>query len=143
MKNIYLDIDGTLIFDGLNNFGKPAPHLKEFLQALNESGCSVYWLSTHCTDGDVTKLQKYLQRFLPEDVRALTVGYKPTTWNNFKTEAIDFSQDFLWFDDDASLQEREVLHTHGVEDKLVEIDLQENEDQLKDIVSSGILSVSK
>ncbi len=138
MKNIYLDIDGTLISDGLNDFGKPAPYLKEFLQALNDSDYDVYWLTTHCHDGDLTHLQEYLQRFLPEDVYAFTTDYKPTVWDKHKTESIDFSKDFVWLDDDASLQEREVLYTHNAEHKLIEIDLRENKYQLKDIILSTL-----
>ncbi len=137
--NIYLDIDGTLIFDGLHDLGTPAPYLKEFLQALNASDYDVYWLTTHCHDGDLTHLQKYLQRFLPEDVYALTVGYKHTVWSEHKTEGIDFGRDFLWLDDDATLQEKEVLYTHNAEHKLIEIDLRKNEQQLKDITQSTLL----
>lgn len=124
--NIYIDIDGTLIHDGLHNFGQPAPYLKEFLQALNASGHDAYWLTTHCTDGNLTHLRQYLAKYLPEDVCALTNAYKPTVWHELKTEAIDFSQDFRWFDDDPTLKEREILRSKGVEDKLIIVDLTKN-----------------
>ena len=135
MKKCYLDIDGTLIFDGLQNFGTPAPYLKEFLVALNDSDYEVYWLTTHCHDGDLTHLREYLQRFLPEDVYALTTEYKPTVWGEHKTEGIDFDSNFIWLDDDCTLQEREVLYTHNAEHKLIEVDLRKNKDQLKEIIA--------
>lgn len=117
--NLYLDIDGVLISDDPRSFGTPAPQVKEFLQALNASGHPVYWLTTHCMDGDLTHLREYLQKYLPPDVYAHTVGYKPNIWHEFKTDGIDFSQDFLWFDDDPTLQEREILYSRGAEDNLV------------------------
>jgi len=141
--DIYLDIDGVLIYDGLYDLGKPAPYLKEFLQALNESGYKISWLTTHCTDGDLGHLRQYLQFYLPKDVYVLTTKYKPTVWGEYKTDAIDFYQDFLWLDDDASLQEQEVLRTHGVEHNLIKIDLRKNKNQLKDIISSGVFNKSE
>jgi hypothetical protein len=132
--NIYLDIDGTLIHDDLANYGKPAQYLKEFFQVLNRGNHDVYWLTTHCMDGDVSHVHTFLKQRLSGDIFALIAEYKPTTWHEFKTEAIDFSTDFLWFDDNASLQEREILKTYNTEDRLVEINLKENPIQLRDIV---------
>ena len=63
---------------------------------------------------------------------------RPTIWNELKTEAIDFSKDFLWLDDDISLMEREVLRTNNAEHKLIEIDLIKDRYQLKTVVNSGI-----
>ncbi len=136
MKNIYLDIDGTLICDGLNNFGMPAPHLKDFLQALNSGKYTVYWLTTHCREGDLTRVHAYLQRFLPKDLFELVREYKPTIWDELKTDAIDFSRDFLWFDDDAIFQEKEVLCINNSETKLIEINLHDNPNQLKEIAEA-------
>jgi len=132
--HVYLDIDGTLIHDGLHDFGMPAPYLEEFLTALNASDYTVYWLTTHCMRGDTTQLYAYLRKHLPEHIVEMTLHYKPTAWSEFKTEAIDFDHDFYWLDDNASLQEKEILRTHGAEDKLIEIDLHENPMCLKECI---------
>lgn len=48
-----------------------------------------------------------------------------------KTEAIDFSSDFLWLDDYAFDGEQAMLKEYGALDKLVLIDLAANPDQLR------------
>lgn len=55
----------------------------------------------------------------------------PTNWDTLKTEAIDFSQPFLWFDDDLFNEERKVLIENNCLDSWVEIDLAKDEYQLK------------
>ena len=146
MKNIYLDIDGTILLDNLENAGQYAVSLGLFLTTLGnlqaDGVIKMYWLTTHCRNGDNTQVLEYLkQRLEPHDFDLIIrMKIKPTTWNEFKTEAIDFSKDFLWLDDDATLQEQEVLKTHKVEHKLVKIDLQKNKYQLKTLVNSEIFS---
>lgn len=145
MKNIYLDVDGVILLDDLENAGRGALRLALFLIYLGnlqaDGLCRLFWLTTHCKDGSDTKVLTYLKQRLEEHEYDLICRMKirPATWNELKTDAIDFSQDFLWLDDDAQLQELEVLHTHGMEHKLVEIDLQKNKYQLRDIVYSSML----
>ena len=146
MKNIYLDIDGTILLDNLENVGQCALNLGLFLTTLGnlqaDGAIKIYWLTTHCRNGDNTQVLEYLkQRLEPHNFDLiLRMKIQPTTWNEFKTEAIDFSEDFLWLDDDPTLKELEVLKTHKAEHKLIEIDLQKDKYQLQTISYSGIFS---
>jgi len=55
-------------------------------------------------------------------------------WYTLKTEGIDFTKDFLWFDDNFFEAEKEVLIKHGALDRLVKIDLVTNPYQLKEVI---------
>ena len=144
MKNIYLDIDGVLILDDLENAGKGALHLSLFLSHLGnlqaDGVIKIHWLTTHCRNRSNKKVLEYLRSKLdPYDYdKIVRMKIRPTIWNELKTEAIDFSKDFLWLDDDISLMEREVLRTNNAEHKLIEIDLIKDRYQLKTVVNSGI-----
>ncbi len=146
MKNIYLDIDGVILLDDLENRGRGALHLGFFLSHLaynqQQGNYRVNWLTTHCKDGSNKKIFEYLKNnnLHPYDYDLLKeMKIQPTVWSEMKTEAIDFSEDFLWFDDDASLQEREVLYMHGAEHKLIEVNLRKDKNHLQAILHSGMI----
>lgn len=121
--NIYLDIDGVLIHGRRNKAALGANYFLRVLNKLMMRGINVYWLTTHC-DGDVSGAVKYLDSYLSSSVsRAIITRIKPTSWT-VKTQGINFSKPFLWFDDkplgwadDAAMKE------HGVTDSLVIVDL--------------------
>jgi hypothetical protein len=77
-----------------------------------------------------------LSQFFPEDTMEYIRKIKPTNWNEWKTEAIDFSQPFLWFDDDLFQEEKDDLLAHGVLENWIEVDLSKDEDRLKKFLSS-------
>ena len=85
--NIYLDVEGVLM-----NRGKPAKYIKEFLKYLT-SKHNVYWLTTLCR-GEANNVVAYLRQFLDEETLEYCQKIKATNWNTWKTEAIDFSQNF-------------------------------------------------
>jgi hypothetical protein len=62
--NIYIDIDGVLLHDSLQNNGKPANHALEFLKAVT-SKYHCYWLTTHCHGGE-NHVAEYLEKRFPE-----------------------------------------------------------------------------
>jgi RAB protein geranylgeranyltransferase component A len=130
MANIYLDIDGVLLANDLN----PAKHVHEFLEKV-VSNHDVYWLTTHCK-GDASTAYKRLSLVLKPRTMELLKDVKATDWDTAKTEAIDFSQPFLWFDDDLFHDEKQALIKHGVLDNWIEVDLAKDEDQLAKFVSS-------
>lgn len=66
---------------------------------------------------------------------------QPTTWDLAKTRAIDFSQPFLWFDDDLLFEERETLTKNNALDNWIEVDLRKDPDQLKNFITSFPLPV--
>ena len=124
--NVYLDIDGVL----LANDNNAANHVHDFLQKVLAGGNTVYWLTTHC-QGDARTAVARLARVFPGKSLELTKGILPTSWEKAKTEAINFSQPFLWFDD-----EREELEKHNALDNWIEVDLANNPDKLRDFVVS-------
>lgn len=148
MKNLYLDVDGVILLDDLKTAGQGTLHLSLFLMYLSnlqaDDIIKIYWLTTHCRDGSDEQVLWYLKQRLTAYNYDLIIRIKiqPTAWDKLKTEAIDFSKDFFWIDDDASLQEQEVLWTHKAEHKLIKIDLRKNKNQLQDIINSGILNDS-
>ena len=129
---IYLDVDGTLIHEELERYNQPAAHLKEFLEHLEPY--PVYWLTTHCMDGDPNHVRRHLSKLLPHDIFQYVLRYEPTSWTENKTEAIDFTSDFVWFDNDVMSEEREELARHGAENNLVEVNLVDNPEYLGKII---------
>lgn len=123
--NIYLDIDGVLLANERNL----AIGAAEFIKYATEH-FDVYWLTTHCMDGNPTHAIDYVQRAADEDLRPYLQKIKPTTWSVAKTEAIDFSKPFLWFDDDCYDDERTTLQDNGALDSWIEINLSDNPERL-------------
>jgi len=126
--NIYLDIDGVIITSNL----QPAEHLGEFLKYILESH-NVYWLTTHCK-GDGSNAITYLKQFLPNELIELCEKIKPTNWQTLKTEAIDFSKDFLLLDDYLLEAEKEVLKNHEKLSSWIKIDYDKNYNQLLNLL---------
>lgn len=128
--NIYLDIDGVL----LANDQHAANNVHEFLGYVTDN-YPIYWLTTHCK-GDAEYTVRHLSRILSPDTISLLKDIKPTNWNMAKTEAIDFSKPFLWFDDYLFDFERADLLRHNVIDSWIEVDLAKNPNQLRDYIYS-------
>ena len=126
--NIYLDIDGVILGKDL----KPANHLREFLEYITDNH-EVYWLTTHCK-GDNKITLNYLSRFLDKDIIELLKKVKPTSWNTLKTEAIDFTKDFVWLDDFIFPMERQALEREDKLDRWLEVNLKDNEDTLLQVL---------
>jgi hypothetical protein len=130
--NIYLDIDGVLIHDSLKNYQKPANGVVDFLREVTKRH-DCFWLTTHC-QGDTVHLLEYLGDSMPSEARQYLELIKPTSWNTLKTDAIDFSQDFRWLDDDVYEPELRKLREHDSEAKLIKVNLEQNPDFLKDVL---------
>jgi hypothetical protein len=74
---------------------------------------STYWLTTHCKSGE-NHTNYTLRGIYPDElVDRMVRTIKPTDWNILKSDAIDFSQPFIWFDDDLFLSEKKVLEQHN------------------------------
>lgn len=125
--NIYLDIDGVL----LANENALALHADAFLKyVITQYPDSTYWLTTHCWRGENRALELLTPLVKPETAQLLK-RVQPTEWGTAKTDAIDFSKPFLWFDDDLYDDERKVLIAQNRLDCWVEIDLRHNPESLK------------
>lgn len=128
--NIYLDIDGVI----LANDKQTANYAYEFLKYITDN-YPVYWLTTHCK-GDNNYIIHHLSQWF--DAQTLTILSKimATNWSISKTEAIDFSTPFLWFEDDLFDFEKEDLIKQKALKNWVEVDLSKNPDQLLDIINN-------
>lgn len=130
--NLYIDIDGVL----LANDKQAALHVDEFVRALIESGQKLNWLTTWCRD-DTSDAIAWLSRsnMKREAIDSLKEHLAVTNWTEWKTEAIDFEQPFLWFDDDLYPEEKVVLEKNHVLESFVHVDLAKNENQLQDLIA--------
>lgn len=136
--NIYLDIDGVLLANERN----PAPYAQEFLShVLERFPDSTYWLTTHCKGNADTPIEHVGHLFDAKTVDLMR-KIKPTNWDMAKTESIDFSKPFLWFDDDCFDFERKVLVEHGVLDNWIEVNLAKDDRQLQKFLISFPLPVT-
>ncbi len=131
---IYLDIDGTLIHEDSGRAGEPAEGLMEFIIALRQY--DTYWLTTHCMDGDPIHARKIIKSVLPAELHADIDQIKPTKWSVAKTEAIDFTDEFIWFDDAVMDAERKILRKYALKDRqwLIEMNLEKKPAQLIEII---------
>ena len=107
--NIYLDIDGVIV--GTKSPREDVLSLIEYI--LEHYPESTYWLTTHCKGG-INRCAEWLkQNGFPEElVDEMDRTIKPTNWEVMKTEAIDMSQNFVWFDDSLFETEKQTLEAH-------------------------------
>ena len=126
--NVYLDIDGVI----MANDREPARHVHEFLEYV-VSKYQAYWLTTHCY-GDLSYTTHHLSQWLKPETLKLAAKIRPTDWQVFKTEAIDWKIPFLWFDDQLFDFGKADLVKHRVLDSWIEVDFSRDVDQLQKIV---------
>ena len=128
--NIYLGIDGVLLI----NDKHAAPHADEFLQhVLEKYPDSTFWLTTHNWQGE-NRTKEVLTPYLKPETVELLDRVKPSEWKELKTDAIDFSRDFLWFDDDLWPDELKVLEDNNATGRFVMINLDKDPDMLKKLI---------
>jgi hypothetical protein len=125
--NIYLDINGVLLSSGTH----AANYADEFLQTILEKyPDSTYWLTTYNWNGQ-NHTKEALAPYLKPETVLLLDHIKPTKWNNLKTDAINFDEDFLWFDDELSPDELKALEEHEAAEQFILVKLNGDPDMLK------------
>lgn len=125
---LYLDIDGVLLDYGTDTHAK---HVGEFIDYITaEYDC--YWLTTHCK-GDTRPAMDYLSSYLSTEMLSKLESVKPTSWDDMKTEAIDFDHDFVWLDDYPFNAEIGVLEYYRVQDSLFRVNLS-NDNELLNVI---------
>lgn len=130
LMNIYLDIDGVL-FD---KNGKPANHLDEFLNYIVNNH-DAYWLTAHCKGGANRSVAHIAKKHnLSSETVGLLNKVHATDWQTSKTEAIDFSKDFIWLDDYIMESEENILNQHDSAQNTIVVNLKENPNELKDMI---------
>lgn len=127
-KKLYLDIDEVL----LTRKGEQALGLVEFLKFATEN-FDCYWLTTHC-DGDTKDVFLYLIGKVSAEAIPFIEKIKPTKFGVFKTEAIDFENDFFWLDDTLFEGEKAMLVKCDVLESFIRIDLASNPNQLSEVM---------
>lgn len=116
MLNVYLDIDGVL-----RGCASPKEDIEAFLRYCLDN-CYVYWLTTHCKGG-VNYAPRALEGILSDDlVKELARKVQATDWGSAKTDAIDFGEPFVWFDDYAFEYEIAELKKYDAEDNYFWVD---------------------
>lgn len=130
--NTYLDIDGTLIHeDKWGTEDLAAAGLTEFIIALRPH--TTYWLTTHCRDGNPERARSIMKRYVPPELHPDIDRIKPTTWDIMKTEGIDWSEDFIWFDNDISSTEWARIRLGNPGQQVIEVNIKTNPEQLIEI----------
>jgi len=130
--NVYLDIDGVLLV----NETHAANYADEFLQTiLTRYPNSTYWLTTHNWSGE-NRAKEVLAPYLKSETVKLLDKIQPTAWDELKTDAINFDEDFLWFDDDLWPDELKALEAHEAAEQFILVKLDEDPDMLKKLAEA-------
>lgn len=126
--DIYLNIDGVL----LDNNSRPANYSREFLKYIVPN-FNTYWLSSRAK-GNSSLLIKDLSKLFEPTIIQLMSRVRPTRWSWAKTQAIDFSRPFLWFDDELVIHERIELIRNNALESWIEVNLIKDENRLADFL---------
>lgn len=130
--NVYLDVDGVL----LANETHAANYADDFLQViLTRYPDSTHWLTTHNWNGE-NRAKEVLAPYLKPETVKLLDKVKPTKWGELKTDAINFDEDFIWFDDDLWPEELKALEEHEAVEQFVLVKLNEDPDMLKKLAEA-------
>lgn len=129
--NIYIDVDGVLI----NKDGALADFAEVFLQAIiSRWPDSTYWLSNYCWQGKNIARDIVYPHLKKKRTMELIELIKPTDWDELKTDAINFSEPFLWFEDKLFRDEVEILKHYHAYKCFRQINLVKDPSQLLDEV---------
>lgn len=128
---VYLDVDGVI----LANEAHAADHADAFIEYVVQNYPTV-WLTTHCMNNDPGTVLGRLEGLLKPPTLKLLTQVGGAKWDLWKTEAIDFTKPFLWFDDDCYPEEQEVLNRYGCLGSWIEVDLYKNPHQLREFLAN-------
>ena len=108
-KRLYLDIDEVLLTTKLT---RPSENVIEIIDYILEH-FDCYWITTHC-NADSNREINYLSQYFDDKVLQKLQHFKPSNWFTLKTEAFDFTTDFIWLEDYPFLTEIAFLKTYKV-----------------------------
>lgn len=138
---IYLNIDGTVIHEDRWDMQNPAAAgLEDFIVALRPY--ETYWLTTHCPEGDPTNARQIMKSVLPGSLHSDIDRIKPTVWQDLKTKRIDFSSDFIWFDNNIYTGEWKVLKQCIENQIVIEVNLRTNPNHLVEITNDLLKDIT-
>jgi len=134
MIKAYLDVDGVI----LDKYVNPSQCLHEFIKHVTENYIC-YWLTSHVTDGKTEHLWEYLRRNgVPKETLVLMESIKGTSWDMIKTDGIDFSGPFIWFEDMPSAGEIKTLKRNDAENSLIWVDRAKGDGLCKWLKSNSV-----
>lgn len=123
MIRAYIDIDGVLLRNGR---GGPEliPRFSRVIGYLKKN-FDCHWLTTHVRSGvgsagAMNKLIPFLKKARVDS--GILDGIHPSDWQTLKTEAIDFTQPFLWLEDSPLIAEHRICEEKGCLDNIVLVD---------------------
>lgn len=123
MIRVYIDIDGVLLRNGR---GGPEliPRFSRVIGYLKKN-FDCYWLTTHVRSGvggagAVKKLMPFLKKARMDP--GILEGISSTDWQTLKTDAIDFTQPFIWLEDGPLIAERRICEEKGCLDSIMLVD---------------------
>lgn len=141
---LYLDVDGTLLRRSgharLRGDLAPAGYLRPFLQWATDNFTCV-WLTSRDRDGGSEAIRRVFRQAIgPGDeadaVDALLARVRPATWRDYKAQAIDFAQPFLWLDDAPEEESLQTLEHHGSVGSWVAISVDQRPDDLRRVMTA-------
>lgn len=104
---VYLDIDGTILYDPGDDTRREELDYQLVCEGLDEllefvlANCNPLWLSYRARLGRTHALEARLFPHLPAVARQIPPAY----WDEDKYEGLDLRQPFVWFDDDPGEQD--------------------------------------
>lgn len=126
--NIYLNIDGVLRVHA----GQAAHYADEFLNLIVRRWPDTsYWLTMQSRGGRFGSLELLQPLIKPRTYAACKV-IRPGNWRDHKTDAIDFTRPFLWYDDIITPEEQQILRHYRAEGCFRPINLHKDPHQLMD-----------
>lgn len=126
--NIYLNIDGVLISES----GQAAFYADEFLNLIIKKWPgSIYWLTMQSRGGRFGS-HEALKNVLKPATYARIRTIQPGAWRELKTDAIDFTKPFLWFDEHITPEENQILSRYQAEACFRQVNLRTDPHQLMD-----------
>jgi hypothetical protein len=125
--NIYLDIDSILFAGGRTL----ANHADTFLHAvIMKYPDATYWLTPN-DEVRRDEAKMLLTSLLKPETVALVGKIKVAEWNSTASDAIDFTQNFLWFGNELWPEDLKALEQHEAVERFILVDLAKEPDILE------------
>jgi hypothetical protein len=74
-----------------------------------------------------------MKRVTDESLHPIIESIKGTVWDTSKTQGIDWSQDFIWFDNEIASFEWEKFTNATENQRVIEVNIRENHDHLVEL----------
>lgn len=126
--NIYLNIDGVVRVHS----SQAALYADEFLRLLvRRWPKNVYWLTMQSRGGRFGSQEVLISLVQPQTYRDIRL-IQPGNWRDHKTDAINFHQPFLWYDEMITPEEQRILQHHRATECYRQLSLHKDPHQLID-----------